>query len=282
MNRRLPSVLVILVATITATAHADAPRDPLREIDLVQNLGAALPLDATFKDDAGKDVALGGYFTGQRPAILVLAYYDCPMLCTLVLTGICDAVQPLSLTPGRDFDVIAISIDPSEGPALAARKKRNYLSLYGRFDTAGGWHFLTGDEANIRRVADAVGFRYLYDEATRQWAHPAGIMVITPGGTISRYFYGTAYPSGDVKLALVEAGQGKTGTLADKLILKCFAYDPMTGKYGFAVMTALRIGAVATVVGLLIALRIWAKRARRAAPKASKVPPAGHDMGGPA
>jgi protein SCO1/2 len=267
----------------TAFARADAPPDPLRDVDLVQKLGAALPLDARFKDDTGRDVALGEYFTGRRPAVLVLAYYDCPMLCTLVLNGVTDSLQGVSLVPGRDFDVVVISIDPSEGPALAARKKRSYVSLYGKNETASGWHFLTGREPDIHAVADAVGFRYLYDQASRQWAHPAGIMVIDPGGKISRYFYGTAFPSGDMKLALVEAGQGKIGSLADRIILRCYAYNPMTGKYGFAVIVALRIGAVLTLVALAAAMWLLTRRARRRAAVLAATPPtADPETGGPA
>lgn len=264
---RLTLVLGAL-ALVGAARSRDGPTgDPVRDVDLQQKLGASVPLATPFVDDAGQKVTLGDYFGHGRPVILVLAYYECPMLCTLVMTNLTESLRELSFDPARDFEIVVISIDPTETPALAGMKKNSYLSFYNRPGTAAGWHLLTGQEADIRVVADAVGFRYVYIETTRQYAHPAGIMVLTPGGQISRYFYGTRFRAFDLKLSLTEAGQGAVGSPVDKVLLRCFQYDPMTGRYGFAVILALRIGAVITLAGL--GLLIWMlhrkSRAREAA-----------------
>ena len=188
------------------------------------------------------------------------------MLCTLVLNGLTRSLKPLAFDAGREFDVVVVSIDPKETPALAAVKKRGYLSRYGRPGTEQGWHFLTGDEPSIRRLAQVAGFRYHYDPQTGQYAHPAGIMVLTPQGRVARYLYGVDYAARDLRLGLIEASAGKIGSPVDQLLLLCFHYDPGTGKYTLAVIQALRVGGVATVVALgsFIGLMIW--RERRARP----------------
>jgi protein SCO1/2 len=216
-----------------------------------QRLGAQLPLDATFRDEEGGEVRLSQWFgPGKKPAILVFAYYECPMLCTLVLNGTVKALRPMSFTAGTEFDVIAISIDPTETPELAKAKKEAYLASYERRGDGGGFHFLTGDEAQVRSVADAVGFRYRKDEESGEYAHAASIYVVTPEGRLSRYFFGVEFNSRDLRLALVEAADGKIGGMVEQLMLFCYRYDPHAGKYTAQAMAVVRLGGVATVLAL--------------------------------
>jgi protein SCO1/2 len=233
----------------------------IRKVEFDQNLNAQVPLDLPFRDDSGRAVRLGD-FLGKRPVILALVYYECPMLCTLVLNDLTRSLKPLAFDAGREFDVVAVSIDPKETPALAAAKKRGYLRRYGRSGTEQGWHFLTGEETSIRRLAQVVGFRYDYDPQTGQYAHPAGIMILTPEGRLSRYLYGVEYPPRDVRLGLIEASSHKIGSPVDQILLLCFHYDPSTGKYNFAIMQALRIVGVATVLTVVtfVGLMLWRER----------------------
>lgn len=238
------------------SAVVQAPNAPsntlppvLRDVGIDQKLDNHVPLDLAFRDEAGKEVTLGQYFH-RKPVVLVLAYYDCPMLCTLVLNGVLHSFEGMKFNIGQDFDVVTVSIDPTETPELANAKKAIYVGLYGRPNAAAGWHFLTGEEPAIRALADAVGFRYNYDPNTRQYVHATGIMVLTPEGRLARYFYGIRYPSGNLRLALVEASQGKIGSPADKLILYCSQYDPATGKYSVLVSRLLKLGALITVFSL--------------------------------
>jgi protein SCO1/2 len=223
---------------------------PLREIGFDQNLDRPLPLDAEFQDEAGRAVRLGQYF-GSKPVVLAFVYYDCPMLCTQVLSALTSTLAVLSLDAGKDFEVVLVGFDPREKPAQAARKKEEFLPRYKRPGTEDGWHFLTGAEPAIKRVASAAGFRYAWDEQTLQFAHPTGIIVVTPDGRPARYLFGVEYGPRDVRLALVEASEGKVGSVADALLLYCYHYDPMTGRYGLYVMRAIRVAGAATV--LLIA-----------------------------
>jgi protein SCO1/2 len=236
---------------------ADLPA-PLREVDFVQRLGESIPLDATFRDETGATVALGDLLQG-KPAILSLVYYECPMLCNMTLNGLTGALEMLDFDAGREFQVLTVSFEPKETPELARAKKENYLKRYDRPTAEAGWHFLTGDAESIRRLTDAVGFKYVWDAKANQYAHAAGIVVVTPQGRIARYFYGVEYPPKDLRLGLVEAADGKIGNLVDRLLLYCFHYDPTTGKYGAAVMRLVRAGAVLVIVGLgaflLLALR---------------------------
>lgn len=234
---------------------------PLREVEIDQRLNDQIPLDLEFVDESGRTVALREYF-GRRPVILALVYFDCPMLCTQILTGLTGSLKALSFNPGKDFEVLAVSFDPREKPTLAAAKKRNYLERYGRQDTAGGWHFLTGDEARIRSLTDAVGFRYRWDDATNQFAHASGIMILTPEGKIARYFYGIEYAPRDVRFALVEASANRIGSPVDQLLLFCFHYDPATGKYGFVIMNAIRLGAAATFLGVGVLIVVMRRRTK--------------------
>jgi protein SCO1/2 len=206
-------------------------------------------------------VKLGEYF-GTRPVVMALAYYECPMLCTQVINGMTGALKTLSFDAGKDFDVVVISINPHERPALAAEKKRTYLNQYARPQTAAGWHFLTGSEPSIKAVANALGFRYAYDDQIGQYAHGAAIYVATAKGVIARYFLGVEFPPTHLRYALVEASNNKLGTVADQVLLFCYHYDPATGKYGVAILRAVRIGGVLTVAAFLTFLFVSLRRER--------------------
>jgi len=234
----------------------------LKEVGIDQKLNQPLPGDAVFKDETGNEVRLDSYF-GKRPIVLALVYYDCPMLCTQVLNGMVGSFKTLSLKPGEDFDVISISFDPRETPALAAAKKNLYVNNLPESKRSGataGWHFLTGNEENIKRVTEAVGFRYRFDQSTNQFAHASAIYVVTPEGKLSHYFYGIEYAPRDLRLGLVEASQNKIGTAVDQLMLYCFHYDPEKGQYGWIVMNIIRLGGVITLIGIGVLLLVLRKR----------------------
>ncbi len=234
---------------------------PLREIGFDQNLDRLVPLDTSLVDEAGHAVRLGDYF-GKRPVVLVFAYYDCPMLCTQVINGLASALGVLSLEPGHDFEIVTVSFDPRDTPATATAKKAVYLDRYRRTGAAGAWHFLTGDLASIERLTKAAGFRYVWDDQTKQFAHPTGVIVLTPDGRLARYLFGIEYGPRDLRLALVEASAGKIGTPVDALLLYCFHYDPMTGRYGLVIMRAMRIAGAATVLALSGFIFVMLRRER--------------------
>jgi len=237
----------------------------LEGVGIDQKLDEQLPLDLTFRDEAGRSVPLSTFFRSKKPVILALVYYRCPMLCTQILNGLESSLKAVSFNPGQDFEILAVSFDPKDTPELAASKKQMYLRRYGRPNTANGWHFLTGDEANIKALTDAAGFHFKYDPKTDQFAHASGIMIVTPDGRLSRYFYGVEYAPRDVRLGLVEASQNKIGNPVDQILLFCYHYDPATGKYGAMVMNIVRVTAAAFVlIGgtfLLIVLRRDLRRA---------------------
>ncbi|MBX3288734.1 MAG: SCO family protein [Acidobacteria bacterium] len=237
---------------------------PLKKTGIEQKLGGHLPLEAVFKDENGKAVKLGEYFNNGRPAILALVYYECPMLCNQVLNGLTGTLKGINLDAGKDYDVIAVSFDAKENdiPDLAKNKKAGYMERYGRPGTENGWHFLTGDQAAIDAITEAAGFSYEWDEKSEQFAHASGIMIITPDGTLSRYFYGIDYAPRDVRLGLVESAENKVGSVTDQLLLYCFHYDPSTGKYGFAILSTLRIAAVATLLGMAAMGFVFWRRGR--------------------
>jgi protein SCO1 len=241
----------------------------LRDVGFDQNLNQQVPLDARFTDEQGRAVQLGDYF-GQKPVILVMAYYNCPMLCIQVLNGLAASLNVQSTNAGADYDVVVISIDPREGPSLAATKKATFLERYRHPDAAAGIHFLTGTQEPISRVAKAVGFRYVWDENLKQFAHPTGIVVTTPSGLISRYLFGVEYGPRDLRLALVESSAGAIGTPTDALLLYCYHYDPQTGRYGLVVMALVRIAGAATALALGAFVVVMVRRERRASR-----PPAG-------
>ncbi len=234
----------------------------LQNIGIDQNLGAQIPLDVAFVDEDGRTVKLGEYF-GQRPVVLSLVYYQCPMLCTLVLNGLVKAMRAVEFDAGQEYEVLTVSFDPKETPALARAKKATYLKQYGREGSEKGWHFLTGDLASIQKLTQAVGFRYEYDPTSRQYAHASGIIVLTPSGTIARYLLGVEYTQRDLQFAVMEASDEKIGTRTDQLLLYCYHYDPTTGKYGVAVMRMVRIAAGITVLALASFVTFMIRRDRR-------------------
>ena len=233
-----------------------------QRIGIDQKLGDQLPLDLEFADENGNAVQLRDYF-GEKPIVLTLVYYDCPMLCTQVLTSLLRAMNVLAFGVGTEFDVLTISIDPGETPELATAKKAEYMANYRGRDGSTGWHFLTGEQAQIEQLASAVGFRYEYDEDTDQYIHASGIMVLTPEGKLARYFYGIDYAPRDLRWGLVEAADGAIGNPVDQLLLLCYSYDPLTGKYGLYIRNSLRIGGVATVLAIGSFIAIMLRRERR-------------------
>jgi protein SCO1/2 len=220
----------------------------LRSVGIDQKMGAQIPLDLPFKDEAGRGVTLRQYF--GKPVILALVYYQCPSLCNMVLNGVLRSVKNLAMTAGDQYDIVAVSFDPRETPEMAAAKKLSYIKGYGRAGAEEGWHFLTGVEASSKSLADAVGFHYAYDAVDNQYAHGSAIMLLTPEGRVTRYFYGIDYPARDVRLGLVEASDRHVGSAVDAVMLYCYHYDPSNGKYGMVIMNVLRLAGLATVAAL--------------------------------
>jgi protein SCO1 len=219
----------------------------LKEVGVDQKLNDEIPLNLAFRDEHGRPVELAQFF-GSKPVILTLVYYNCPMLCTQVLNGLDRSLEVLPLEIGKDFDVVTVSIDPTDRPVVAEAKQAMYAGMYRRPGAQYGWHFLTGDEPQIKQLADAVGFRYAYDPDSKQYAHASAIMLLTPSGKISRYFYGVSYPERDLRLGLVEASEGKIGSPVDAVLLFCYHYDPHTGKYGLLISRVLQLGGILTVL----------------------------------
>ena len=265
MTRLVPLLLALAITPASLKAREPMPPSSVvANVSIDQKLGSQVPLDLEFRDERGETVRLGD-FVRDKPVVLSLVYYRCPGLCTMTLNGMSRAFKPLQFSAGREFEVVTVSIDPKETPQLAAAKKEEYLRQYGRDGAETGWHFLTGDEPAIRALADAVGFRYLYDANTDQYAHSAGIMVLTPSGQVARYFYGLEYSSRDLRWGLVEASAGRIGSVADSVNLLCFAYDPASGRYGLAVMRTLRSAALLTVATVGAFVLLMLRRERRAA-----------------
>ncbi|HEX3719961.1 MAG TPA: SCO family protein [Verrucomicrobiae bacterium] len=234
------------------------PDSTLNEIRFEQKVGATVSPKLHFRDEEGNAVQLGNYF-GRKPVVLVLGYYKCPMLCTLVLNGMVDSASDIRWSIGKEFEVVDVSINPNETSALAAEKKRTYARQYGRNGSADGWHFLTGDETDIHQLADEVGFRYVYDPASKEYAHPSGLVILTPDGTISHYLFGVTFSSRELSADLQDASVNKTGGPIQQLILLCFHYDPLTGKYSATIVGVLRLMGVATALGI-IGLIVWLVR----------------------
>jgi protein SCO1 len=241
----------------SAQAQEVAP-DQIQAILFDQKLDSQVPLNLPFVDENGEQVLIGRYF-GENPVILIMAYYECPMLCTLVLNGLVDSLQALDFLPGREMQVLTVSIDPRDTPELAAEKKANYLAEYGRPETAPGWHFLVGEDPAINALTEAVGFNYFYQDDIDQFAHPAGIVVLTPSGRVSHYFFGIQFNPTDLRLALVESSENRIGNLVDQVYLLCYAYDPEIGGYGLVIQNVLRIAGAGTMLliagGLLLLTR---------------------------
>ncbi|HRX85572.1 MAG TPA: SCO family protein [Phycisphaerae bacterium] len=253
-------------------ANADGPPldNQLKGVRLDQNLDAPLPLDAVFRDEHGAEVHLGDYFDGKRPVILTLVYFKCPMLCTLVLNDTLRSIRAMSgLQLGDDFQIVTVSFNPREGPELAAEKKGHYVTEYcrglhhDRAKVEASWHFLTGEEASIRKLTEAAGFHYRWDVKFQQYAHPSGIIVVTPDGKIARYFFGIGYEPNDLRLTLVEASKNKIGGLVDQFLLGCFHYDPTRGKYSLSILNALKLGGVLILVVMGGMLGVMSRHNRR-------------------
>lgn len=252
------------LAQVPAPPVGLPPKDVVEKIGIDQKLNEQIPLELAFRDESGRVVALSEYFKPGRPVVLSFVYYRCPMLCTMTLNGMAASFKPLKFEMGKDYDVVTVSFDPREGPDLAAAKKAAYLKHYGREGGEAGWHFLTGDEQNIKALAAAAGFRYYYDVKTDQYAHASGIMVLTPAGRLSRYFYGLEYSTRDLQFGLVEASNHRIGSVADRFLLLCYHYDPLTGRYGWAIMNALRGGAVLTMLCMGTFIYVMVRRERSA------------------
>jgi len=221
----------------------------LREIGFDQHIDSRIPLDVQFRDESGRAVTIGEYF-GSRPVVLLFAYYDCPMLCTQVMNGLSTALGVLSLDPGKDFEIVTVSFNPHDTPETARVKKALYIERYKKAGAAEGWHFLTGDPPAIDRLTKAAGFKYAWDADTKQFAHPTGVIVLTPDGRLARYLFGIEYGPRDLRYAIVEASAGRVGNAVDTLLLYCYHYDPETGRYGLAIMRSVRIVAAGTVLAL--------------------------------
>lgn len=263
----LISATLVLCTSTNGRAQTSAD-NALSAVRLEQRLGATVPLRSTWKDETGEAVELGRYFE-DRPVVLVPVFYQCRMLCAQVLSAVVRSVSQQTLAPGDDFDVIVFSIDPDETPTLAAEKKLRYLERSPNTGDPSGWHFLTGSAASIESLTDAIGFHYARDAETGQLAHPAAVVVLTPDGTISRYLLGLDYKPRDLRLSVVESSRGEIGSVSDQILLRCFAYDPIRGRYGLAIMTAIRVGAGLTLLGV-VAL-VWFMNRRRAPSTGPKV-----------
>jgi protein SCO1/2 len=276
LRRALAAVGLLLLAACFAppaalAQYAQPPKGPmptgksnevLKQINIEQRLNNQIPLDLKFRDESGREVRLAEYFAKGKPVVLTLVYYECPMLCNQVLNGAVGAFQGLQFTAGKEFEVVTVSFDSREGPELAARKKETYLRRYRREGAEAGWHFLTGDKASIDALAEAVGFHYVWDEQSEQFAHASAVMVATPAGRLSHYFYGIDYAPKDLRLALVEASEGKIGSPVDSFLLFCYHYDPVSGRFA-PVMGVLRAAGVLTVAGVVALLLYLRRKSKR-------------------
>ena len=245
-------------------AQQDLPPQ-VKGVDVEEHLGEPLPLDARFTDEEGREVKLGDVLSKTKPTLLTLVYYNCPMLCNLVLNGQVKAMQEVGLELGQDYEVVTVSIDPEDTPAESLNRRRRHLQSMGKPERA-PWHFLIGSDAEIHRLADAVGFKYTYDASTKQYAHPAVVQVITPEGSISRYLYGTTFPPKDMKLALLEAAGGRVGTSFDRVVMSCFKYDTASKRYGFYIFGFIRLGGTLVFCALATMLiYFWRRELKKGA-----------------
>jgi protein SCO1/2 len=288
LNKLLIAFVAALALAASPRAYAQTPGDLVQpgdptsakpgilgKIAIDQRIGHQVPPDIPFVDENGRQVTLGDYF-GKRPVVLALVYYECPMLCTQVLNGLVSALGVLNFDAGREFDVVAVSFNPKEGPGLASQKKAAYIERYGRPQAAAGWHFLTGSQASIDRLTSAVGFRYQYDEKIGQFAHGAAIEVLTPKGAIARYFYGIEYSPRDLRLGIIEASDERIGSVIDDVLLFCYHYDPSSGKYGTSILRVVRAGGILTVLAFAIFLALSLRRDHAAAGSGPVNSPPGH------
>jgi protein SCO1/2 len=242
----------LLYAGFAARVHAAEIPGELQDVGFDEKLGGSVTLsELTFKNEAGQSVQLSDYFKSGKPVLLNLLYFECPNLCNFLLNGMVDTLKTMDWTPGRQFEIVSVSVDPREGPELAAKKKASYLKSYSRPEAAEGWHFLTSpDESQAKRLADQVGFKYKWDEKEKQYAHGAAIFILTPQGKISRYLYGVQFKEKDLRLALVEASDGKIGTIVDRILLFCYRYNPVTRTYSIVATRLMQAGGAVTVLVL--------------------------------
>lgn len=262
---RLTARVMLLLAILSApAAQADQLPVPLQSAGITEKLGARVSLDAIeLRDEGGQPVRLRSVFARGRPVVLALVYYECPSLCSFVLNALIDALKGMDWSPGHQFEVVTVSIDPREGPELAAKKKEAYLRALGRPGAEQGWHFLTGTENQIKKLASELGFGYSYDEKEKQFAHSAGLFVLTPEGQLSRILYGINYKPRDLRLAVLEAGQGKIGTVVDRFLLFCYRYDPNSRSYSVYLFNVMRVAAALTVLVMAMAFgAVWLKQRR--------------------
>ncbi|MFC1976358.1 SCO family protein [Chloroflexota bacterium] len=252
----------LFVGSSPAQAQEPLPQDLIREVGFDQELDAQLPLELPFIDSTGRPVHLGDYFNKEKPVILSLGYYECPMLCTLVRNGLFESLQALEFTVGEEFEVVIVSIDPDETPEIAENKRRVSMMSYGRSMADEGWNFLLGEEEAIKSLADTIGFKYTYDPNIDEYVHPSGIVIVTPQGRVSKYLYGIDYPALDLRLALVEAAANNIGSPVDQLLLTCYHYDPAEGKYTLFITNIIRMLGIATVVVIGLGLSIFLYRER--------------------
>ena len=269
---RLADILLCLCAILAAldpvqaSAHTALP--PIfNDVAFDQQLNEQVPPDAAFRDETGRAVTLGDYF-GRRPVILVPVYYSCTTLCPMLLDGLARSLRPISFEMGKDFDIVTVTINPRETPSQAAAKKELAVRQYARPGVVDGWHFLTGEEASIRQVTKAIGFRYTYDAKTDQYAHAAGVVILTPQGRTSRYFYGIDLSPRDLRLGLIEAADNRIGSPIDQVLLFCYHYDPLTGQYALIIMNVIRLAGLATILVLGVFIAVMLRRDRRAPSKA--------------
>ena len=261
----LPFVLTVALSAQQAQqAGPPASELPpiLREVGFDQNLNKQIPLEVTFNDENGQSVQLGLYFGGKKPVVLNFVYYDCPVICLQTLSNLASTLRVVSQEPGRDFEIVTVSFDPRETPALAFNKKKEFVERSNKPHIAGGWHFLTGTKDSIDRLTQAAGFRYVWDEPSKQFAHPTGIMVLTPNGRISRYLFGIDYGPRDLRLAILDASAGNVGSPIERVLLYCYHYDLTTGRYSLAIMRVVQIAGVATVCSIGMLIFVMTKRDR--------------------
>lgn len=265
----LIAIALFASANLALAENSSTPPKLPGKVGVTQKLNAPLPLDQAFRDEYGHPVRLGDYFKSGRPVLLNFVYYKCPMLCPTVLESLTNTLTEMRGDVGKDFDVLTVSIDPRDMPKTAAERKARYVKRYGRLSANNGWHFLTSYDSAIRRLTDAVGFEYAYDEQHDQFAHGTTLIVVTPDGHVSRYFNGFEYKARDLRLGLVEASQGKIGTLTDQVLLLCYHYDPTTGKYSRNAMNGVRAGGVLTMIGLggFIFMMLRSERRRSSIPE---------------
>ena len=257
----IASALLVVFSGLCASAQPGMPA-AFQKVGIDQRLNNQVPLETVLQDEDSQKVRLGQYFHG-KPVVLALVYYACPMLCNMTLNGLMEAMQKLPLQVGTDYEVVTVSFDERENPPLAKAKKATYVKKYQGQGAEEGWHFLTGNAVAVRKVAESVGFHYAWDSMTNQFAHAAGIMVLTPDGKVSKYFYGIKFDPSDLRLGLVDASDKKIGTAVDKILLYCYHYDPATGKYGPVVMNIVRLGAGGTILTLGMFVFVWLRRDHR-------------------